>query len=46
MSGVLTRCEEPRSEFLGNLYDWEIPPLDDEKIVAREAYYKDKGDNS
>ncbi len=37
---------EPRTAELGNLYTWEIPPLDEEKIAAREAYYKDKRDNS
>ena len=37
---------EPRTAEKGNLYAWEIPPLDDEKIAAREAYYKDKRDNS
>lgn len=38
--------QEPRSEFRGNLYDWEIPPLTEEKIADREAYWKDKRDNS
>ena len=38
--------EEPRSEEEGNLHPWQIEPLTDEKIAAREAYYKDKRDNS
>ena len=38
--------EEPRSEELGNLYAWEIPPLTDEKRLQHIAYYKDKRDNS
>jgi len=28
------------------LHAWQIEPLTDEKIAAREAYYKDKRDNS
>jgi hypothetical protein len=38
--------EEPRSEELGNLREWEIPPLTDEKRLLHIAYYKDKRDNS
>ena len=38
--------EEPRSEELGNLREWEIPPLTDEKRLQHIAYYKDKRDNS
>ena len=38
--------EEPRSEEAENLHAWQIEPLTDEKIAAREAYYKDKRDNS
>jgi len=37
---------EPRTAEKGNLYTWEIPPMDDEKIAAKNAYYKDKRDNS
>jgi hypothetical protein len=37
--------EEPRSEELGNLREWEIPPLTDEKRLQHIAYYKDKRDN-
>ncbi len=38
--------QEPKGEAYGNLLDWEIPPLTEEKATAREAYWKDKRDNS